>query len=78
MAKDNSPFEMRKVATVCSVLLDIRAPAVDRNATERLTRETARLNPAETDAAVVLDLYRRMLLIRGGVRILSGAWVHGQ
>ena len=26
--------------------------------------ETARLNPAETDAAVALDLYRRMLLIR--------------
>ncbi len=27
--------------------------------------ETARLNPPETDAAVALDLYRRMLLIRG-------------
>jgi len=27
--------------------------------------ETARLNPAETDASVALDLYRRMLLIRG-------------
>ena len=33
--------------------------------TERLSVETARLNPQETDAAVALDLYRRMLLIRG-------------
>ena len=40
--------------------------------------ETARLNPAETDAAVALDLYRRMLLIRGVEDRVQSLFLRGE
>jgi len=40
--------------------------------------ETARLNPPETDAAVALDLYRRMLLIRGIEDRLQSLFLRGE
>jgi TPP-dependent pyruvate/acetoin dehydrogenase alpha subunit len=40
--------------------------------------ETARLNPPETDAAVALDLYRRMLLIRGVEDRVQSLFLRGE
>jgi TPP-dependent pyruvate/acetoin dehydrogenase alpha subunit len=40
--------------------------------------ETARLNPPETGAAVALDLYRRMLLIRGVENRVQSLFLRGE